>query len=454
MKYIYSVIIFPLTSLLFAVFPGGLKAQGIEINLKKCINNAFRTSPSVIKSQYSLDAQEGNIKTAYGNLIPKLSFNGNWTRSRTINNQGSYNVGGYYIDLGKRDTTTDNFSLSLRSDVVLFDGLKNYDNITLAKSEKISLQINLEKLKSDIALKILSDYITVLKNRQIVIINQANLEDSKAQLEKIKIFVEVGKRTLSDVYKQDVVVAQNELAVEQSINNLDKSIADLVYDSNLPQEKTYIVSGQEFVTDLTLAQLQLYIDGHSDIDKLVLAALKNRYDYKAYEQTLEINKQNLDIARSTLLFPTLSGFASYSLSASRIQNITDSKVLSFGLTLSYPIFQGFSLDNSKQLAEINVRSANEDLLALRNQIMLEIKKAVIDLKSLYKQIEITERNLKAAEQDKFLAEESYRIGMGILLDVQTAATKYNNALLDKNNLIYNFIFAQKQLEYYQGILKY
>jgi outer membrane protein TolC len=73
---------------------------------------------------------------------------------------------------------------------------------------------------------------------------------------------------------------------------------------------------------------------------------------------------------------------------------------------------------------------------------------------LLKQIEITDRNLKSAEQDKLLAEESYRIGLGTLLEVNTANINLNNIQIQKSNLIYNFILAQKTLEYYQGLLKY
>ena len=56
--------------------------------------------------------------------------------------------------------------------------------------------------------------------------------------------------------------------------------------------------------------------------------------------------------------------------------------------------------------------------------------------------------------NKLLAEESYRVGIGTILDVNTAATNLNNILISKSNVIYDFILAQKQLEYFQGMLKY
>jgi outer membrane protein len=312
----------------------------------------------------------------------------------------------------------------------------------------------LEKAKHDIVVKLLADYITVLKNSQIVKINQATLEDAQAQLDKVKIFVEVGKRTMSDIYRQDVIVAQSELAVEQAKNNTNKSIADLAFDANLSLDKTYTVNQNEFPTEYAYETLQNYVDRNSYTEQLVSIAVKNRYDYKSSQQNIEILKGNLELTRNQLLFPTLSGFSSYSLSGDKYSTITDSRVFTVGLTLSYPILQGFSVENQRQQAIINLRMADEDLVQLRSQITLDIKKSILDLRSLLKQIEITDRTLKSAEQDKMMAEESYRVGIGTLLDVNTAALKYNNALIDKSNTIYNFILAQKQLEYYQGLLKY
>jgi outer membrane protein len=431
----------------------GSRAQEVQLTLKQVINSAIKSNINVLKNQDAIDAQESNIKATYGSLIPTLSFSHGVSRSNQIN-QGSINLNGVNVDVGTQNQTTNNFSLSLRSDVTLFDGFSNYERIDLAKMTRTKYYTQLEKAKQDIVVKLLADYITVLKNSQIVKINQATLEDAQAQLDKVKIFVEVGKRTMSDIYRQDVIVAQSELAVEQAKNNTNKSIADLAFDANLSLDKTYTVNQNEFPTEYAYETLQNYVDRNSYTEQLVSIAVKNRYDYKSSQQNIEILKGNLELTRNQLLFPTLSGFSSYSLSGDKYSTITDSRVFTVGLTLSYPILQGFSVENQRQQAIINLRMADEDLVQLRSQITLDIKKSILDLRSLLKQIEITDRTLKSAEQDKMMAEESYRVGIGTLLDVNTAALKYNNALIDKSNTIYNFILAQKQLEYYQGLLKY
>lgn len=440
----------------------GLSQQVTELTLKSTIQNALKNNVTIIKLQNSIDAQNFNIKAKYGSLLPSLNLSGGWTRTNQVltGNALSQYLGqtgtGTNLDIGNQSLskTNNNYNLGLSADLTIFNGFVNYSSVTAARLTEQNLILQLEEAKQDLVLKVMNDYITVLKNQQVLIINTANLEDSRSLLDKIKQFVEVGNKTLSDVYKQDAVVAQNELAVEQSKNDLDKSVENLVFDINLPQDKTYSVSPAGFNPDLQLADLQKYVDQNSNVDQLIQNGLNNRYDYKSSLKNLDILQTNIDIARNSEIYPTISGFSSYNLSGINIGSMSNTKVFTLGINLTYPIFEGFQLDNDRQQAEIIYKSANEDASQLERQIDVNIRNAILDLKSLVKQVEITERGIKSSEQDKLMAEESYRVGLVTLLDVQTATTTYNNALITKSNLIFNFQFSQKQLEYFQGLIKY
>lgn len=438
--------------MLVMLFCAEISAQIVQVSLKEAIEHAYKNDPNITKLENTIELQESNLRANYGNLFPDLKFTTGWSRSNTVINNSFINQNG--IPIPESNETSNNFSLSLRSDVTLFDGMANFDRIELAKQTKVQYQIQLKQLKQDIAVKIINSYITVLKNQQIVVINEATLADSRAQLDRIKIFVEVGRRTLSDVYQQDVIVAQNELLVEQAKNNLNKSISDLAYNANLPLERNYAVNQAEFNTEIAYENLEAYVIQNQNTDNLVKNAFNNRQDIRARIQNLDLLETNIDIARGTQYFPTLSGFGQYSMNGDKIDNVTNQRTFTIGLSLSYPIFQGFQQDYQRQIALINYRSAQEDIKLIKNQTELQIKKAIQDLRSLLKQIEITDRSLLNAQQNKLLAEESYRVGIGTVLDVNTATTNLNNILINKSNLIYDFINAQKTLEYYQGLLSY
>jgi outer membrane protein TolC len=109
---------------------------------------------------------------------------------------------------------------------------------------------------------------------------------------------------------------------------------------------------------------------------------------------------------------------------------------------------------NRQIAEVNIMQKQQDLIRLELQIKSDIKKAVYDLQTAYKQAEILDRSIASAEQDVKLSEENYRIGYGTLLDLQTAITALNNLKINKINAIYSFLLAESLIKYLTGIINY
>ncbi|MCX6164072.1 MAG: TolC family protein, partial [Ignavibacteriae bacterium] len=235
-------------------------------------------------------------------------------------------------------------------------------------------------------------------------------------------------------------LAELEQKFQQAMNDdLNKSIA---------------VDSKDINASLSVSELKAILDKSMNVDELVRNAVAGRYDYKNALQDIKINQTRLSLALKNLYFPTLSAFSNYNLTGKEVQNILDSRTFSIGLSLNYYIFQGNKFDINRQIAEVNIKQKSEDLVKLEQQIKSDLKKAIIDLETAYKQIEILDRNIKSAEQDKILSEENFRIGYGTLLDVQTASTSLNNLYISRINSIYNFLFAKKQIEYLSGQLNY
>ncbi|MEO8447853.1 MAG: TolC family protein, partial [bacterium] len=375
-----------------------------------------------------------------------------WNRNNTFSNGTTRFQNGVPIVIPKQNTWLNNFNVGLNSQVTLFDGFSNYEQVTLEEQNQNLARIQYEREKYDVVFRTNTSYFAVLKNEKIVVANDVNLAESKKQLDMVKEFMNVGKKTLADVYRQDVQVAQNELALERSKNELKKSKVDLLFAINTDINKEYVISEASVNTNLTDADLKTILDRNSNTAVLTSAALQKRIDYKSTQQSVRISQVQLNIDRKNLLFPSLSGFANYNLNASRIGNLDDSRTFSFGLTLSYSIFQGMSLNNRSQASEIVIRQRQDDVKQLEKQISSDIKKAYLDLETQYKQVEILNRNIVSAEQDKILSEENYRVGLGTLLDAQTAATKLNSLKIDLINSYYDFLLAEKRIRYYTGDL--
>ena len=438
---------------IFTLSVSCLKAQEVY-DLTKSVNTAIQNSTAVSTYQNNIALQKFNVKSSYGDLIPTLNFSGQWSRNNTDSKGGTVYQNGIPISIPDNNTTADNFSLGLNSSVVLFNGLSNLENIDLQKKSLSMLYTDLEKTKYDIIMSVYQKFFEVIKKDKIVETNNNNLQTSIDQLNKIKEYVNVGKKTQSDVYKQDVQVGQNELTLVTAKNDFEKSKVDFLATLNDDVTKSIVLDYSKLTLPYTLEELRAVIQKNSNFESLVQNALKTRYDYTSAKQSIEINETKLSISKKNLYFPSLSAFGTYNWSSNNLNSIDKNKVLSYGLTLSYPILQGFKTDLNRQAAEVNIKQKQEDIVKLEKQIRSDLKKSIYDLESAYKQIEILDRNIVSSEQDKLLSEENFKIGYGTLLDVQVATANLNNLYINRINALYNFVLSQKQIEYLSGQLKY
>lgn len=440
-------------SLFFFSSALNLKAQE-TIDLNQAVQIALSNNTNVSNLEKNLEIQKLNTGITKGNLIPSLTLNANWSRNNTYSDGTVAFQNGVPIVIPEQDTWINNFGLGLNSNVTLFNGFSNLEQIDLSEENENSIKINLDKQKYDIVFNVNTIFFDVLKKEKIVTANNENLEDSRKQLNRVKEFMDVGKRTIADVYRQDVQVAQNELLVERSKNEFEKSKVDLLLAMNTDMSKEYSVSERDIETNLSEAELRGVIDRNSNMEVLLNKAMQKRFDYKSSLQDIKISRVQYSIDKKNLYYPTVSAFGNYNLNSSNIDEILGSRTFNFGLSISYPIFQGFRLDNKSQSSEIIIKQKEDDIRQLEQQMRSEIRKSYIDLETQFKQIEILNRNIVSAEQDKLLSEENYRIGLGTLLDAQTAATKLNTLKIDLINAYYDFLLAERRLKFYVGDLNY
>ncbi|MCX7832689.1 MAG: TolC family protein [Ignavibacteria bacterium] len=424
------------------------------IELNTAVKTAMKNNPDIKLLESNLEIQKLNIQNRKGELYPTLSLSSGWSRNNTFSKGGVIIQNGIPIFIGDQSRWENNFFAGLSSQVILYNGFANYESVELERQNEASIKINLEKIKYDLVINVYTKYFDVLKKEQIVRINEDNLVNAQNQLGKIKEYVKIGVKRESEIYKQDAQVAQYELDLEKSKNDLSKSKVELLASMYDDINKDINVTSAGLEISFNIVDLEKIKLSYSDANALTKQALENRYDYKLILQEIKINETKLDIAKKNLYFPTISAFGNYNISGRQIDDIANNRVLTIGLSLNYSIFQGFKLDINKQVAEVNVKQKKDEMDKIKYQIHTDIKKAIIDLETSFKQIEIIDRNIKAAEQDKILSEENFRIGYGTLLDVQTATTRYNNLLIERINAVYNFYLAKIQIDYLTGKLKY
>ena len=103
--------------------------------------------------------------------------------------------------------------LGLQSDLVLFDGLQNLNNMKMSKASYQMNMKNLESMEDNLLLNVMTNYLTLLRNQELVEVARLNVEVTAQQVARMERLVEVGneprgrllevKAQLSDVAYTD-----------------------------------------------------------------------------------------------------------------------------------------------------------------------------------------------------------------------------------------------------------
>jgi outer membrane protein len=443
-----SILIF----LLSIVFSLPLFAQE-ELTLSKAIEIALHRNSSLQQNENGIESYKANVLAAYGNFLPSLGVGASWDWSRSdTKGVGTIIVGGIPVPSVATTTQSRNYQWNVGSSWTLFDGLSNIGTLSQSKNNLESAEFSLDRLKQDIVFQTTSLYYDVINNQKLLKVKEDDLKWNEKNLETIRERNKLGAATLADVYQQEVAKGNAELQIIQTKNALETAKNNLFYYLGLDVMSDYKFSDELTQEEQNTINSNLY-DDYNNLSQYVEKALNNRPDYKSAQLDLKSSYNAVTIARSGHL-PSLTLNGYYTWRGDNLSNIDNSKTLSFGLTLSVPIFRGWAIDNSVQYAEVNAKNKEIDLSDLQRNIKLQLNTTFLNLQAAQKGLKVSESNVASAEENLKIEQEKYSLGSGKLLDVLIANSNYTTALTDLINAQFNYIVLSEQMKYYLGILDY
>jgi outer membrane protein len=421
------------------------------LTLDQATQIALERNISVVTAQNTLDGQQSAVTAAYGNLLPSLTTSGSWQRAQR-ETQTTFIPGVGNIPL-QQSATANSFNTSVSSSLVLFNGFANTANLSRATSNAVAAEHSLSRARQGVVYQVQSLYFNLLRNEQLLKVSQDNLKRSRRQLEQIRESNRVGSRSIADVYRQQVQVGNDELALIQAQNNYDKARADLVFALGLNVTDEYDFHDPSVKLDVDTTEFKAVNEQYRDYRVLINEALGLRPDYLSAIENVNAANSAVTVALGGH-FPTISGFVSYGLNSSELDKLRDNKNLLWGLNISFPLFNGWQTTNQVQQTKVTLRNAEQQLSQAERQVQVDIKKSLLDLEAAEKQVDVTVNSVVSATEDRRIAEEKYNLGAGTILDLLTANANYTLALSNKVNAAYNYYLVKKQLEYNIGRARY
>jgi len=410
-----------------------------NLTLETSIQIALQRNTGLIKSQNALSYSELRVKSSYGDLLPTLGVRGSWDWSRVKDEGGTIIIEGIEIEVPAQEEDQRNYALGAGGNVVLFDGLANWTRISQAKDNLKADELNFDRLKQDIVFQTTNLYYSVLNSQEILKVREENVKYNQKLLETIEERNRLGSVPIADVYTQQYQVGSAELQVITTQNELDVNKNYLINYLALDVLADYEYDNPFQGGDIS--SLTSYMDEFKDLSVMAAEAMNLRLDYKSQLLTLESASDDITIA-SGGHWPSLSGSYGYTASSLSIINLFDRQRLSVGLSLNFPIFAQFDIETAVELAEVNYKNTEEDLVALERQIKIQVKQAYQLLVASKKALDVAIKNVTSTEENRRVNNERYSLGSGTILDVMSSDRDFQDAISSRINA--EFIFYKSR----------
>jgi outer membrane protein len=431
-------------------------SQVKTLTLEEAIQIALERNLSAVEAQTSVDAAHSQVLAARGQWLPSLSASGNASRSRSETKASGVStqiINGVPIPVvgqaGSEVNYSNSFRAGLNANWTVFDGLGREADNAGATSRSRSAELNAVRTRQTVFFQTYSAYINVLRNNQLVKVSEENVRRDQRQLERITESNRVGALSLADVYRQQSQVATDELALINAQNNYDKARADLVSFIGLNTLDDVQLVEVPLQTEVDSAAVASTNEKYRDLLALSKRALTARPDYVGATENLSAADASVTSAKSGY-WPSLSISGGYSRYGSQWNNALQNSSLNWGAGVSWTLFDGFRTNQAVQSAVASRRNAEMTLAQTELQVASDVKKALLDLEAARKSMDVSEKALVSASEDRKIAEERYNLGAGTLLDLLVANANYVNAAANKVNSSYGYIYAKRNVEYALG----
>lgn len=416
--------------------------------LQECIQFGLENNISVKQYELARENQEINVETTKFSRLPDLTANLGQTFyfGRTPDRDGIY-----------QDQTGSNSSMGINTSVNLFSGFQVSSQLKAEKKELLAAVEDLNRAREDLSLAITGYYLQVLMSRELYEIALDQLELNRRQVEQTQKLVDGGKSSESDLYDARSSLAQQQMQVTETANNLQLSLLNLTQAMNYTQVEDFNVvtpDVSEFV-EREIAGLILPADVYRH-------AVNERPAIKAAGYRLEGSEKMLQAARGAYA-PSLrlgagysnSYYYNYSLAAglsnaSLADQLAQNSAQSVGLSLSVPIFNRMATRNRVRSARLNIKNQELMLDQAKQDLYKEVQQAYYNAVAAHEKFRSSEVAVEAAQLAYDFEEQKYTAGRSSIYTFDQVRIRLAAARSETAQAKYNFLFRSRILAFYNG----
>ena len=293
---------------------------------------------------------------------------------------------------------------------------------------------------------VITNYYNYLYQNQLLVAAYEDVVNAETSLAATQEKFKSGLADVSDIVQARTSYLQQKLNIVIEKERLHNAYTQLVKEMGLPSTGNLFF--QEYPDTIKIFDIET-------LDELIIQANHFRPDLQAAESNVSSKIANIK-ANKAKNYPTLTGEFDigrtyYNGPGKRgLRNdIYDFKVL---FNLSFPLFQGFFIENSIKLAEAQLEQAHADLNLVKLNVIQEVTNYRSDVIFAKESLEYSNEYLQSAEKDFMVNLKKYKVGTGTIVELINAQTNVADARAKFAKAKNSWYTSIANLAYATGIL--
>ncbi len=407
-------------------------------SLQEMIDYATANNIQVKQALLSSQSSQADYQQAQAGRLPTLNATGQQTLTA-----------GRSVDPVTSDFVAQDIhatSLSLNSQLTLFNGNKVNNYIKQSKLLVQSGRLEVEEAKNSIAVALTQAYLQTLYNQEAVGIAQSTVNASGKQVERMQALLDAGSATAGELAQVKAQLAADKASLITAQHAYDAQVLTLkqLLELELEDDFAIDVPAQDTVRPVTVSKSEAYQNALAHLPQV-------------NNSRLGIDVAQLNYARAKADYlPTVSLAASVGTGYTSAQEylyldqLDNNRNERVGLTVSIPIFNQKKTATSVQKAKIGIESAKLEARATQKEVLQTVENTYQQAVAGQSQLEAAREQLIAAEESYRLAEQQFGLGMLNTADYLLQQINYHSAWQSYLQAKYTALLYYQLLEFYQG----
>jgi outer membrane protein TolC len=377
--------------------------SGPAITIDEAIQRALAIQPSMVQAQGAERNASASLLSSKGAFLPSLSVGG----SSNTNSSNRFNQAtGQIVKL----SSSSSYSASLSANFNIFEGFARTATMNAARATADAAAAGYTTAKYGAILAVKAAYFAELADEELLHVAQVQVQAAQTQLQVATDKLRAGAGVRSDSLSAAVVYGNAEVALLTARANLDGARVTLgrqvgingpvraLADSTIP---VFPDTAAIRATEIGSTPLVAAADAQAHAAGSLVTVSKSQY-----WPTFSVSYSN----GFTGLEAPWSGTNTY------VNN------WSYRFSLNWTLFNGFAREQSVTSASVARDIAQAQAADTRRSVNASISQQVIALAAAHTQVAISLQNVASGTEALRVAQEKFKFGAGLLVDVETAET--------------------------------